>query len=67
MSVYFYTEMVIAFGMNLEIHYGEAEMVHFEETIAIYDDLVAANMNLISQIQEQIKNNNEGASVIIFV
>jgi len=53
--------------MNLEIHYGEAEMVHFEETIAIYDDLVAANMNLISQIQEQIKNNNEGASVIIFV
>jgi len=51
--------------MNLERHYDEAEMVHFDETVAIYDDLVAANMNLISQIEEQIKNNNEGASVMI--
>ena len=41
--------------MNSERNYDEAEMVHFEETIAIYDDLVAANMNLISQIEEQIK------------
>jgi len=51
--------------MNSERHYDEAEMVHFEETVAIYDDLVAANMNLISQIEEKIKNNNEGASVMI--
>jgi len=51
--------------MNLERHYDEAEMVHFEETGTIYDDLVAANMNLISQIEEQIKNNNEGALVMI--
>ena len=63
--MYYYTERVTAFGMNSERHYDEAEMVHFEETVAIYDDLVAANMNLISQIQEQIKNNNEGASMII--
>ena len=40
-------------------------MIHFEETIVIYDDLVAVNMNLISQIQEQIKKYTEGASVII--
>jgi len=40
--------------MNSGSHYDEVEMVHFEETVAIYDDLVAANMNLISQIQEQI-------------
>jgi len=53
--------------MNSERHFDEAEMVYFEETFAIYDDLVAANMNLISQIEEQIKNNNEGASVMIFV
>ena len=51
--------------MNSERNYDEAEMVHFEETVAIYDDLVAANMNLISQIEEQIKKNNEGASVMI--
>jgi len=51
--------------MNSGSHYDEAEMVHFEETVAIYDDLVAANMNLISQIQEQIKKNTEGASVMI--
>ena len=51
--------------MNLGSHYDEAEMVHFEEIIAIYDDLVAANMNLISQIQEQIKKNIEGASLMI--
>ena len=51
--------------MNLERNYDEAEMVHFEETVAIYDDLVAANMNLISQIEEQIIKNNEGASVMI--
>jgi len=38
--------------MNSERHYDEAEMVHFEETDAIYDNLVAANMNLISQIEE---------------
>jgi len=36
--------------MNSERHYDEAEMIDFEETIAIYDDLVAANMNLISEI-----------------
>jgi len=41
--------------MNSERNYDEAEMVHFEETVAIYDDLVVANMNLISQIQQQIK------------
>jgi len=40
-------------------------MVHFEKTVAIYDDLVAANMNLFSQIQEKIKKNSEGASVMI--
>ena len=40
--------------MNSEKNYDEVEMVHFEETVAIYDDLVAANMNLISQIEEQI-------------
>jgi len=51
--------------MNSERHYDEVEMVHFEETVVIYDDLVAANINLISQIEE-IKNNNEGASVMIF-
>jgi len=41
--------------MNSERNYDEAEIVHFEETVVIYDDLVAANMNLISQIKEQIK------------
>jgi len=40
-------------------------MVHFEKTVAIYDDLVAANMNLISQIQQQIEKNIEGASVMM--
>jgi len=34
--------------MNPTRHYDEAKMVHFEETIAIYDDLVATNMDLIS-------------------
>jgi len=51
--------------MNSERHYDEAEMVHLEETVTICDDLVATNMNVISQIEEQIKNNNEGASVMI--
>ncbi|KAK7364679.1 hypothetical protein VNO80_13420 [Phaseolus coccineus] len=51
--------------MNSETNYEDAETVDFEETVAIYNDHVAANMNLISQIQEQIKKNNEGASVII--
>jgi len=51
--------------MNLARHYDEVEMVHFKEMIAIYDDLVTVNMNLISQIQQQIKNNTEGASVMI--
>ena len=51
--------------MNSEKNYDEVEMVHFEETVAIYDDLVAANMNLISQIEKKIKKNNEGASVMI--
>jgi len=41
--------------MNSGSHYDKEKMVHFEETIAIYDDLVAVYMNLISQIQEQIK------------
>jgi len=51
--------------MNSGSHYDEAKMIHFKETVASYDDLVAANMNLISQIQEQIKKNTEGASVMI--
>jgi len=52
--------------MNSARHYDEAEMVHFEEIVAIYDDLVLTNMNLISQSQKQIKKkNNEGALVII--
>jgi len=38
--------------MNSERNYNEAEMIHFEETVAIYDDIVVANMNLISQIQQ---------------
>jgi len=36
-------------------------MVDFEETIAIYNDLGATNMNLISQI----KKNTQGASMMI--
>jgi len=52
--------------MNSTRHYDEAEMVHLEEMVAIYDNLFAANMNLISQIQEQIlKKNTKGASVMI--
>jgi len=42
--------------MNSARHFDEAEMVDFEETVAIYDNLGATNMNLISQIQEQIRN-----------
>ena len=31
----------------------------FEDTIAIYNDLTRANMNLISKTQEQLKRNTE--------
>jgi len=40
-------------------------MQEFEDTIAIYNDLTRANMNLISKIQEQLKRNAELTSVMI--
>jgi len=42
--------------MNLTRHFDKAEMTDFEETITIYNDFGETNMNLISQIQQQIKN-----------
>jgi len=38
-------------NINSARHFDKAEMTNFEETVAIYNDLGAANMNLISQIQ----------------
>ena len=45
--------------------WDDEDMQEFEDTIAIYNDLTRANMNLISKTQEQLKRNTELTSVMI--
>jgi len=45
--------------------WDDEDMQKFEDTIAIYNDLTRANMNLISKIQEQLKRNTQLISVMI--
>ena len=45
--------------------WDDEDMKEFEDTIAIYNDLTRANMNLISKIQEQLKRNTQLVSVMI--
>jgi len=45
--------------------WDDEDMQEFEGTIAIYNDFTRTNMNLISNIQEQLKRNTQLASLMI--
>jgi len=50
---------------NWKPFWDDEDMQEFEDTIAIYNDLTSANMNLISKLQKQLKRNTQLTSVMI--
>jgi len=46
-------------------HFEDDKNENFDETIAIYNNILSANMKLILQLQEQIQKNTKVASFMI--
>jgi len=50
---------------NWKPFWDDKDIQEFEDTIAIYNDLTCANMNLILKVQEHLKRNTQLASMMI--